>query len=170
MTYPFVDEVVGRNPTVARNLHMGDYTNLSIKLDVQVPVAPTSGLPTTIPTSIPTSLPTIIDPTVVLDDIARCLRSGDLASAACQRVLSSPEGLLELRQECEKPENRDRAVCQQLAVLPAGDPTILPTEIPELPRPGAGPTRGVHGPTMRELMSVYDPDLVSLLIPGLVAR
>ena len=34
LTYPFVDEVVGRDPQVARNLHMGDYTNLSIQLDV----------------------------------------------------------------------------------------------------------------------------------------
>ena len=28
LTYPFVDEAVGRDPQVARNLHMGDYTNL----------------------------------------------------------------------------------------------------------------------------------------------
>ena len=34
LTYPFVDEVVGRDPQVARNLHMGDYTNLSIELDI----------------------------------------------------------------------------------------------------------------------------------------
>ena len=32
LTFPFVDEVVGRDPQVARNLHMGDYTNLSIDL------------------------------------------------------------------------------------------------------------------------------------------
>ena len=36
LTYPFVDEVVGRDPQVARNLHMGDYTNLSIQMDVSV--------------------------------------------------------------------------------------------------------------------------------------
>ena len=36
LTYPFVDEVVGRDPQVARNLHMGDYTNLSVTLDVNV--------------------------------------------------------------------------------------------------------------------------------------
>ena len=36
LTYPFVDEVVGRDPQVARNLHMGDYTNLSITLDVDL--------------------------------------------------------------------------------------------------------------------------------------
>ena len=36
LTYPFVDEVVGRNPAQARNLHMGDYTNLSIQMDVDL--------------------------------------------------------------------------------------------------------------------------------------
>ena len=49
LTYPFVDEVVGRDPQVARNLHMGDYTNLSITLDVDL-----TGIPTTIPTTLPT--------------------------------------------------------------------------------------------------------------------
>ncbi len=34
LTYPFVDEAVGRDPQVARNLHMGDYTNLSVNLDL----------------------------------------------------------------------------------------------------------------------------------------
>ena len=53
LTYPFVDEVVGRDPQVARNLHMGDYTNLSITLDVvdrrPVPAAscPTCASPST---------------------------------------------------------------------------------------------------------------------------
>jgi len=36
LTYPFVDEVVGRDPQVARNLHMGDYTNLSIDMDLNL--------------------------------------------------------------------------------------------------------------------------------------
>jgi phospholipid/cholesterol/gamma-HCH transport system substrate-binding protein len=41
LTYPFVDEVVGRNPAQARNLHMGDYTNLSVQMDIDL----TDGLP-----------------------------------------------------------------------------------------------------------------------------
>ena len=41
LTYPFVDEVVGRNPVQAANLHMGDYTNLSIQTDIDL----TQGLP-----------------------------------------------------------------------------------------------------------------------------
>jgi len=36
LTYPFVDEAVGRDPQVARNLHMGDFTNLSVNLDIDV--------------------------------------------------------------------------------------------------------------------------------------
>jgi phospholipid/cholesterol/gamma-HCH transport system substrate-binding protein len=36
LTYPFVDAVVGTNPAQARNLHMGDYTNLSIQLDLDL--------------------------------------------------------------------------------------------------------------------------------------
>jgi len=36
LTYPFIDESVGRDPTVARNLHMGDYVNLSVNLDLDL--------------------------------------------------------------------------------------------------------------------------------------
>ena len=58
LTYPFVDEVVGRDPQVARNLHMGDYTNLSIELDVSTarPAAPDVCVPSDLPTdSCPTA-------------------------------------------------------------------------------------------------------------------
>ena len=41
LTYPFVDEAVGRDPQVARNLHMGDYTNLSVNLDINLAALPT---------------------------------------------------------------------------------------------------------------------------------
>lgn len=36
LTYPFIDEAVGRDPVVAANLHMGDYVNLSIDLQLDV--------------------------------------------------------------------------------------------------------------------------------------
>jgi hypothetical protein len=57
LTYPFVDSAVGRNPQVARNLHMGDYTNLNARLDINVtspPVLPT--LPTILPTTLPSPI------------------------------------------------------------------------------------------------------------------
>ena len=34
LTFPFVDETVGRNPLVARNLHFGDYVNLNANLNI----------------------------------------------------------------------------------------------------------------------------------------
>ena len=50
LTYPFVDEAVGRDPQVARNLHMGDYTNLSVNLDLDLK---TLNLPEVPPITLP---------------------------------------------------------------------------------------------------------------------
>jgi len=47
LTYPFVDAVVGKNPAQARNLHMGDYTDLSVKTDIDLTSLATPGLPPT---------------------------------------------------------------------------------------------------------------------------
>ncbi|MFC6340796.1 MCE family protein, partial [Nocardioides hankookensis] len=113
LTYPFVDEVVGRDPQVARNLHMGDYTNLSIQLDVDL-----SGGITGVPTKLPTLLPGDLEPTKVVDLLTRCLASGDLTSRPCKRLMSTLQGLTELREACLKPANRDAVVCQALAQVP----------------------------------------------------
>ena len=170
LTYPFVDETVGRDPTVARNLHMGDYTNLSIKLDVNVQGEGQTGPPT-----LPTNLPSVINPTQILDDVTRCLQSGDPTSPACQRVLTNATKLAQLREECQKQANRDKDICKQLNTLPGLPvPTTglpLPTiGLPRpLPRPGYGTTStSPHGVTMRDLLSMYDADLVSLMVPTLV--
>ena len=50
-------------------------------------------------------------------------------------------------------------------------PTILPTTIiPTLPRAGTGERPRPANPTLSDLMELYDPALVSLLIPGMVQR
>ncbi|MFC5731091.1 MULTISPECIES: MCE family protein [Nocardioides] len=36
LTFPFIDETVGRDPVVADNLHMGDYVNLSVDMQLDV--------------------------------------------------------------------------------------------------------------------------------------
>ena len=77
LTYPFVDEVVGRDPQVARNLHMGDYTNLSVKLDVALPGG--GGGQPPVPT----------DPAVVcthLEDLPDNTPLGDLPRGLCARA------------------------------------------------------------------------------------
>lgn len=184
LTYPFVDEVVGRDPQVARNLHMGDYTNLSITLDVDLTGAGT-GLPT-----LPTNLPTVLDPTLIVNDVLACLQSGSLSSPECQKVVANIQKLTQLREECQKAENRDRDVCRELNLIP-GTPSVLPTTalptvlpttvLPStglpttglptgLPRPGTSQRRTSRNPTMADLMELYDPALVSLLVPGMVTR
>ena len=113
LTYPFVDEVVGRDPQVARNLHMGDYTNLSVELEVDLSLGLTG-----VPTSLPTLLPTELEPTAVVGAVLNCLTSGDLTSKACQKVLADVELLLQLREECAKPKNEDVVVCTLLNQVP----------------------------------------------------
>ena len=182
LTYPFVDEVVGRDPQVARNLHMGDYTNLSIVLDVDL----TQGLPTD-PTDV---LPTQLDPGQLVQSVLDCIASGDLASAACQKVLNTPAALLKLKEVCQEPGNKNKTVCVLLNTVP-GLPGL--PGLPGVPGASAGtdPLGGVGGvlgglglgrsgtgpwndaadggPTMAQLQAVYDPSLVNLLVPTLVA-
>ncbi|HEY3528251.1 MAG TPA: MCE family protein [Nocardioides sp.] len=183
LTYPFVDEVVGRDPQVARNLQMGDYTNLSVKLDLSLdqngslPIP--TGLPTQLPTlpSLPTSLPTS-EITKILGDVAKCLQSGDITSKACTKVLGDPQELLQLIAQCKKQKHENNPVCQVLNSLPS-----LPTSGPSLSIPtsllptllGGGDLLGARrtafgprGPTMRQLSRLYDPALVDLLVPGMV--
>jgi phospholipid/cholesterol/gamma-HCH transport system substrate-binding protein len=175
LTYPFVDEVVGRDPQVARNLHMGDYTNLSVDLDLDF----TQGLSTN-PTDV---LPTQLDPGQVLQSVLDCLASGNLASAACQAVLNTPAALLKLKELCQEPGNRTKTVCIALNTVPGLPP---PPGAPAssgplgglggvlgglgLGRSGTGPWNdAAHGgPTMAQLQTVYDPSLVNLLVPALV--
>ncbi|WP_051551466.1 MCE family protein [Nocardioides sp. URHA0020] len=185
LTYPFVDEVVGRDPQVARNLHMGDYTNLSIELDLDL-----SGGISGLPTKLPTLLPTELDPTVVLDLLTRCLASGSLTSAPCRKLTSTLEGLTKLRQACLKPANRDSVVCRALAQLPGLPQLPGASDLPSVPvlgdllglgRAPAGPTShpagsttsdpggSSRGPTMGELSAVFDPALVQLLVPTMVS-
>ena len=178
LTYPFVDEVVGRDPQVARNLHMGDYTNLSVTLEIDLSQG-TTGLPT-----LPTNLPTQVDPTVIVNNVLDCLASGDLTSAACQKVLATPTDLLKLQEECRKKrqQGQGRVPRAQPGAQPAR-PAHRDDLRPGRPGPAAepahraGPRPGRHpgadrraGPTYGELMDSFDPALVSLLVPGMVLR
>ncbi|MEE3128879.1 MAG: MCE family protein [Actinomycetota bacterium] len=178
LTYPFVDEVVGRDPQVARNLHMGDYTNLSVELEVDLSLGITG-----VPTSLPTLLPTELEPTAVVGAVLNCLTSGDLTSKACQKVLGSVELLLQLREECAKPKNEEVVVCSLLSNLPGLPdlPGLGGIELPilgdlfggtsggqGLPRTAPGGGAEPTGPQVSELASLYDADLVGLMIPGMV--
>jgi phospholipid/cholesterol/gamma-HCH transport system substrate-binding protein len=183
LTYPFVDEVVGRDPQVARNLHMGDYTNLSVTLELDF----SNGLPTPpgLPTDVAcTPLGEIPDagPLPPLDELC----AGALS--AINRCTQSPSV-----ENCRGiPDFLVAQVCQPLPVpLPglcgdgeAGSGGPLPLPTPTLPdvggvlggilgglgRSGTGPwnDQAHGGPTMAQLQEAFDPALVNLLVPQLV--
>ena len=128
LTYPFVDEVVGRDPQVARNLHMGDYTNLSIELDVTVE-GDEGGTGST-------DLPTVLDPGRDRRHTHEVpAQSGDLNSKPCKKVLANPQELLQLREECAKTKNREEGRLQ------AAQPDPRPAD-PAGTRPRRRPGRG----------------------------
>jgi len=175
LTYPFVDEVVGRNPAQARNLHMGDYTNLSVQLDVDLTKPPTiPGLP---------GQPEI----PVRDIIERC---ADLPveelGRTCRRLLEETIGTV-----CRLVPNS--LLCSSLEEESGGGGGGggLP-ELPELPDlpglplsdtlSGLGLNRAVPGPSGsdpprrgrsgsdRAAEQGYDRTLGALLLQGLVER
>lgn len=189
LTYPFVDEVVGRDPQVARNLHMGDYTNLSVTLDIDLsgeqPTVP--GIPCTPLNEIPDDLP--IDEIVDLPNL--CMG----AAQALAECLNNPS----LETCGDLPGNIVGAICDAVTGplgglcpgggggTPGGPGLPDPPEIPGIPGlplpldPGSGLNRPAYGSgqadpdsaggaTIGQLMAAYDPALVSLLVPGLVVR
>ena len=164
LTYPFVDEVVGRDPQVARNLHMGDYVNLSI--DLQIDVAG--------PLTASSQVPSAINPTAVVSNLTKCLASLSLQSPSCQALLASGYTLANILTECRKPANQNAALCQvlnQLPGLPAGGSSgagdLLGSLGLERASPGGHVVSKPVAVSYEQLGATYDPTLVKLLVPGL---
>ena len=79
LTYPFIDEAVGRDPQVARNLHMGDFTNLSISLSLDL-----FNLP---------NIPGLAPGVSLADVIATCQKTPLAAVCTTVQNLISPQAL-----------------------------------------------------------------------------
>ena len=197
LTYPFVDEVVGRDPQVARSLRMGDFTNLSVQLDIDLSDLsdlPQVGIPCTALEDIASNLP--------LEDILNIKNLCDGANAAIQACVDNPSPA-----NCQGlPTGVLTAVCESLpAPLPAGCGVIPRNngnkssgpKVPNLPNlpnlPGLPNLAGTLGlnrvafdgsatkpslsvgsnrttMTIGELMDIYDPALTSLLVSPLVTQ
>lgn len=198
LTYPFVDEVVGRDPQVARNLRVGDYTNLSVQLDLDysdLPAVP--GIPCTVLDEIPDDLPLdeILDlPNLcqaASDALTQCINNpsvancqslpGDLIDAVCDAVsLPLPVlcpagggggggGLPDIPDVPDLPDLPDVPDLPDLPGLPGGLGGLL--NRPATSDDSAAATRvDGRGPTYGELMEMFDPGLTSLLTPGMVLR
>ncbi|WP_300682234.1 MCE family protein [Nocardioides sp.] len=145
-TYPFVDDLVGRDPQVARNIHMGDYVNLSIDLEIDAS-KPLVDLTNPVPSA--------INPTAVVGNLLTCLTSGSLSSKACKDLIASGTTLVNILNECKKPSNRDTALCDVLNQVP-GLPNlsgIVPSQIPSV---------------LNSLLPNPLNDVLSGLLPGLL--
>jgi phospholipid/cholesterol/gamma-HCH transport system substrate-binding protein len=165
-----VDEVVGRNPAQARNLHMGDYTNLSIQMDIDL----TKGL--SVP-GLPGPQPPV-DPGKVVGDVTKCLNSRDPNSDACKGL--SAKELKQLADACkDSPAN---PVCKPIVGGGGGGTgdgggggLPVPT-LPGLGRAAPGDvffgaptvTPGAGASSAEDLG--YDATLGALLIQGMVQR
>ncbi|MFS3127139.1 MCE family protein [Nocardioides sp. Bht2] len=179
LTYPFVDEAVGRDPEMAKSLHMGDFVNLSIKLDVRLLDTTGNGI-------LPTLLPTEIDPGHVVNDVLSCLSAGNLSAPACKRVLAVPTNLLQLLSLCAQEKNQDKAVCGLLAPIlrpgQAGGLLPMPKQAPGQGSGDAGSEDAVKSllgslglgragrPELEvkvgDLGAEYDPTLAGLMLRG----
>jgi phospholipid/cholesterol/gamma-HCH transport system substrate-binding protein len=189
LTYPFVDEVVGRDPQVARNLQMGDYTNLSITLDLDfstgLPTPP--GLPCTSLGEIPPAGP-LPPPSQLCDGVQAAIDKcrehpsvencqgipAFIVQQLCQSLPAPLPGL------CSKSSGNNGG--GGVPSLPV--PSVSVPGLPGLPGVGGlvgGTTGGLGrsatgpwndaahgGPTMAQLQEVFDPTLVNLLVPQLV--
>lgn len=112
-------------PKEASEIVKGDYANTSIRADINleniIPNGqPGGGLPPVVP-----------DPGQTLSLVEKCLRSGDLQSKACQKVLQSVDLVKKLKKECAKKKYDGNAVCTIVEALP-GDGGGLPG-LPSLP-------------------------------------
>ena len=107
-TFPFSDDVIGRDPAVARNLHFGDYVNLSIEMDLnlsdisQIACLPFSLLPPNTPLDDLLDLPGLCDGVVTAlngclgppPNVNACLGlPGDLLDEACDEVAALCDAL-----------------------------------------------------------------------------
>lgn len=175
LTYPFVDESVGRNPQAAARLDMGDYTNLAIQLDLNL-----ADLPGGDETSTPCIPLAQIPSTPPLPDLSKLC---DGALAAVNKCLQNPTptncaGLpgavigtvcasLPLPGLCPTGGTGGTGGLPGLPGLSLDQLTDQLDDLLGLPRAPVGSTER-RGPTMGQLMSAYDADLVSLLVPGMV--
>jgi phospholipid/cholesterol/gamma-HCH transport system substrate-binding protein len=197
LTYPFVDAAVGNDPQVARNLHMGDFTNLSVRLDLDL-----AGLPT-----LP-SLPGAPGP--VCDTVAQLTAAAQQAANQIVDPLPNPPFtsrqktaikkkivaalVAEFRDQCHTPSLARLvhagqallpAVLQALGLdqllgslptnLPTGLPTALPTALPTslgLGRAGLG--AAYRKPKAADPFHLaargVDPSLGTLLLQGLAVQ
>ncbi|MEU4451731.1 MCE family protein [Nocardioides sp. NPDC023903] len=181
LTYPFVDAAVGGSPQAARNLHMGDFVNLDVTVDLNLDTllqnAPRVG--DTVCwglEEINRKLKTYPDEETALDwlnNLTNVCKDGGLASAidTCQEVLTG--------QSSSAPQACVTGVLGSIGktldgLLGIGAPSSNGGSTTDdgsgcvlILFCRAGATPGTHAVTYDELSKELDPGLTSLMIPAL---
>jgi phospholipid/cholesterol/gamma-HCH transport system substrate-binding protein len=135
-------------PKEASEVVKGDYANTSIRAEISLDNFLTGGGGEEPPIEIPPiELP---DPGEVLDDVQKCLQSGNVASRACKKVLADLDSLAKLKEECKKQKHQGNQVCLVLNQLPD-----LPLE--ELPDVLDGVLDGILGRSLASSLSDGSP-------------
>jgi len=198
LTYPFVDAAVGYSPEVARNLHMGDYVNLDIKLRLNLADTP-------IPVDC-TTLSQLADQNLTQGQLENLL-DGTGANQLC-------DGVIDALNECKTVLNGDlqdlpakcqgipEALLKGLGEIVGKAPGVIEDLLGSLPggrsagggsgggssgggtgglldgvggllnrAPVGGPNPdGTYDVPVKDLSTEYDKDLMSLMLPGLGAE
>ncbi len=96
-------------PKAANNIIKGDYADTIARVDLDFNrLFDGIGLPNI----------DLSDPGELLGKVARCLRSGNITSVACQKVLGNAALLADLSEACDRKANAENPVCRVLNVLP----------------------------------------------------
>lgn len=96
LSFPFPEE--------AREIVKGDYANAEIRLEISLENFAGS--------------PSVPEPGEVVDDLQKCLDSGDLTSKACAKFLNNLDLFEDLKAVCEGPAMQNNEVCQAVNELP----------------------------------------------------
>ena len=134
-------------PKEASEVVSGDYANTSIRADINLEnIIPNGdgggGLPPVIP-----------DPGQVLSQVEKCLKSGDITSKACLKVLDDVNLVKHLKKQCKKKKYDGNPVCTIVEAVP-GDGGL--PDLPGLPGlPGLGGLLGATG--FGDALSSGDP-------------
>ncbi|TNM36395.1 MCE family protein [Nocardioides albidus] len=181
LTYPFIDESVGRDPQVARNLHMGDYVNLSVDLALDLGNLRLPGVACIATDQLPDL------PLDVLIDLKTLCPAATQSLQACLKTPPDPQACLKL------PGALLDDVCEAVKLLcgvtggltgaartgpTAGSPSATDNQLGTLLSTVLGggglgrPAPGGSSPSdvlWRDFDTTYDAGLVSLYAAPLVA-
>jgi phospholipid/cholesterol/gamma-HCH transport system substrate-binding protein len=151
LTYPFVDAAVGNDPQVARNLHMGDFTNLSVRLDLNLTnlKAPSNPLPTSV------TSPIVQGCKQLRQQVIKAVKGSSLPDSVKKKLVQAARNA-----KCSDLANPQQFISDQLAKLcktvsiPGVCPTSGSTSLPSLPLPSPTST-GLLGGLGRPAPGTY---------------